>query len=298
MSETVGVVGLGIMGMSYARLLLAAGHPVAGFDILADNLDGLTAAGGLAKGSAAEVARTASVVLTALPSEPALFAAYLGPDGLVHGVGAQSVCVEMSTLSGEAKRQCRDELAGASATMLDCPVSGTGAQAKRGEIDVLASGDKAVIDRLRPLFTAFSKGTHFVGEFGAGMKLKLIANLLVTIHNLAAAEALLLAERAGLDLNLVHAALRTGAGTSRMFEVRGPLMIEGAYVPPTAKMEVHNKDIGLIADFAASVQSPTPLLAASTPFYQAALAQGRHQEDTAALFAVLQGLAARPGAGR
>lgn len=294
MTDTIGVIGLGIMGTSYARLLLKGGYKVVGHDLLSANVERLTEAGGIAANSAAEVARSASIVLAALPSDKALLAACLGPQGLIDGVGPASVIVEMSTLSSEAKQQCREAFETVGATMLDAPVSGTGAQAARGEIDLLASGERSRIDELRPVFSAFSSNTHYVGPFGAGMRLKLIANLLVTIHNLAAAEALLLAERAGLDLNLVLSALQTGAGQSRMFDIRGPLMIQECYEPATARMEIHIKDINLINAFAASVQAPTPLLAASTPYYQAALAQGRNDQDTAAVFAVLKSMTARP----
>lgn len=287
---TVGIVGLGIMGTSYARLLVEAGHRVVGYDVAAANLARFADLGGVVAASPAAVARAAAIVLTALPSEAALLDVCLGADGLIEGAAPTTVIAEHSTLSEAAKEHCRAALAERGAVLLDCPVSGTGAQAARGDLDILASGPEAAVDRLRPVFGAFAKTVHYVGPFGAGMKIKLIANLLVTIHNVAAAEALLLADRAGLDLNRVYEAVRTGAGMSRMFDVRGPLMIEDRYQPATARMVVHRKDINLIAAFADSVNAPTPLFSAATPFYSGALAQGRAEDDTAAVFAVLRAL--------
>jgi putative dehydrogenase len=174
--------------------------------------------------------------------------------------------------------------------MLDCPVSGTGAQAAKRDIVLYASGEEGVTERWRTVLGSFSRAVTHVGPFGAGMKLKCVANLLVTIHNLASAEAMLLAEAAGLDPAIVYDAIRAGAGNSRIFELRAPMMIEDRYAPPTMKMAVHMKDIALILDAARDLSCPTPLLAASVPYYEAALAEGRQDEDTAALFAVLRGM--------
>jgi putative dehydrogenase len=150
-----------------------------------------------------------------------------------------------------------------------------------------------VVMRIRPVFAGFARDVRQVGPFGAGMKMKYVANLLVSIHNLASAEALLLAEKSGLDLQMVYEAISSGAGTSRMFEVRAPLMIEGRYEPATMSMGLYQKDLALIMDHARDVDCPVPLMAATLPFYSAAMAQGRAREDTAALFAVLQQMTAK-----
>jgi len=290
----VGIVGIGIMGTAYARNLANAGFAVSGFDIDPDRLAALKNAGGAPAESPRQVAENADVILLALPSVDALRAACLGPDGIVAGIRKGTVVVEMSTLPLPAKEECRKALETAGAAMLDCPVSGTGAQAEKRDLVLYASGEEAAVDKLRPVFEALARETRYVGPFGAGMKLKYVANLLVTIHNLATAEALLLAEKAGLDLPLVYEAIRSGAGTSRMFEVRGPLMIEDRYEPATMKFDVYMKDISLIMDFAREFECPVPLMTASLPYYVAALAQGRGKQDTAGLFAVLKGMA-EPG---
>jgi L-threonate 2-dehydrogenase len=290
---TVGIVGLGIMGLAYARNLRKAEFPVVGFDVAEERGVALEEAGGRALASPEAVAREAPVILLALPSVSALRQATVGADGIVKGLRPGAIVAEMGTLPLDAKEAARDALEAAGARTLDCPVSGTGAQAAVGDLVIYASGDEAAVADVRPVFDGFARSTLYVGPFGAGIKLKYVANLLVTIHNLAAAEALLLAERAGLDLRMVFEAIRSGAGTSRMFEVRAPLMIEGAYEPATMKMDVYMKDLTLILDFAREVRCPTPLMSASLPYYVAALAEGRDKEDTAALFGVLQGMVAR-----
>ena len=175
--------------------------------------------------------------------------------------------------------------------MLDCPLSGTGAQAQRKDLVAYLSGDAAAKARARPVLAAMTRQVYDVGAFGNGMKLKIVANLLVTVHNLAAAEALVLAEQAGLDLAMVLTAIGDGAGTSRMFEVRGPAMAARDYAQPGIRAQVYDKDIGIIAAFAAELRSPTPLFSLAAAFYQAALAQGHGDDDTSSVHAVLRQLA-------
>ncbi|KAA0969562.1 NAD(P)-dependent oxidoreductase [Aureimonas fodinaquatilis] len=287
----VGIVGLGIMGSAYASFLCRSEHEVYGFDVSPDSLAAFSAMGGVVCSSPAELGAKCDIVLVALASLKALDAAVLGNDGLVAGLKAGAIVCEMGTLPLDAKEKVRDALAPNGVVVLDCPVSGTGAQAAKGDLVIYASGDEAAVERARPVFNSFSREVRFVGPFGAGIKLKFIANLLVTIHNLAAAEAFLLAQKSGLDLQMVYEAVASGAGSSRMFEVRGPLMVADTYEPATMKMDVYMKDLTLILDHARDVRCPTPLMSASLPYYVAALAEGRDKEDTASLFGVLQHMA-------
>ncbi|GLK84751.1 NAD(P)-dependent oxidoreductase [Ancylobacter defluvii] len=292
--ETVGIIGLGIMGSAYAKNLLDSGHAVIGTDVAEAAMAALAGQGGRRAASAREVAEAADILLLALPSVKALEAVTKEIAGAVrHG----AVVCEMGTLPIEAKEACRLALEGRGAQVLDCPVSGTGAQAAKRDLSIYASGDEAAFRKVEAAFAGFARDVRYCGGFGTGMKLKYIANLLVTIHNLSTAEALLLAERAGLDLNLVYDAIRPGAGGSRMFDVRAPMMIEERYEPATMKMDIYIKDLQLIMDFAREMRAPTPLMTASLPFYFAALAQGRGKEDTASLFAVLKGMTEPHGKG-
>jgi putative dehydrogenase len=290
----VGVIGLGVMGGAIAGHLLEAGFTVAGHDVAPERLEEHAARGGLVASSPLQAADGAEVVITSLPSEAALDQVVAGAEGLARADGGELVVVEASTLPSAAKERARELLAGAGHVMLDCPLSGTGAQARVKDVVVLASGDPDGIRRAAPVFTAFARSWHDLGAFGNGSKLKFLANLLVTIHNLAAAEALFLAKRAGLDPAAVLPVLTDGAGTSRMLEVRGPLMVEGDYEPAAMRVELFQKDIEIISGFARDWRVPTPLFSTSALYYLAALAQGRGAQDTACLLAVLERLA--PGA--
>ena len=287
---TVGLIGLGIMGMAYAGNLSRKGFSLVGYDPMAEARARLAALpGAVAVDSPAEVAAQADVILMALPSVAALEAVV---EAMAPALRPGQVLAEMGTLPIPAKEAARDRMAECGAVLMDCPVSGTGAQAEKGDLVVYLSGPEAAGARLRPVLEAIAKDIRAVGPFGNGMKLKLVANLLVSIHNLATAEALLFAQRQGLDLRMVYDAIAGGgAATSRMFEVRGPLMIEDRYEPATMKMDVYMKDVALILEQAQAVDAPIPLMAATVPYYEAGLTQGRHKQDTAALFAVLAQLA-------
>lgn len=283
---TVGLIGLGIMGMAYARNLRKAGLAVYGHDPVPSARASLTAIGGVACDNAVDVTNAADVILIALPSAAALESIV---SEILPALRSGQVLAEMGTLPIAAKLAARDRIAPTGAILMDCPVSGTGAQAEKADLVIYLSGPVEATETLRPVMAVIGKTIRHVGAFGDGMKLKLVANLLVTIHNLATAEALMLAQQSGLDLTMVYEAIAGGgAATSRMFEVRAPMMIAGTYEPATMKMDVYSKDLQLIMDQAKDTHCPVPLMSASLPYYFAALAQGRDKQDTAALFAVLQ----------
>ena len=225
--EPVGFIGLGVMGSAMSGHLLAAGFPVLGFDVDPTRRSEHEARGGVACAEPAEVARGADVVVTSLPSAAALVAVLDGEGGLHAGARPGLVVVETSTLGPDTKQDARDRAQAWGGTLLDCPMSGTGQQARDGDLVAYLSGDDAAKERARPVLAAFTRQQYDLGAFGRGTAMKLVANLLVAVHNAAAAEALLLAERAGLDLQDVLTAVGDGAGGSRMLQIRGPLMAEG-----------------------------------------------------------------------
>jgi putative dehydrogenase len=283
-STRVAVIGLGIMGSAIARNLSAAGFSVSGFDVDAAKA-ALLAADRVAVGaSAAEAARDAAIVLTSLPSVAALEATVAS---LVANPQPGLIVVEVSTLPIDGKGAARDRLAAAGMTLLDCPLSGTGAQAVTKDLAVYASGDEAAFGRCRELFGGFARATHYLGAFGNGSRMKFVANLLVAVHNAAAAEAIVLGVKAGLDPACILEVISSGAGNSRIFELRGPMMAKGVYTPPTATMHVLQKDSFIIAEFARALGVSTPMLAAAAPLYDEAEVQGYAEQDVGAVHAVL-----------
>ena len=290
-SLRVGFVGLGIIGSAFSKHLLAKGFDVCGYDPDRGRRDLFRQRGGRPLRSAAAVAEASDVVLTALASYGAYEGAYFGADGIASGARRGLIVADVSTMPLDRKQSARDRLAERGITMLDCPISGTGAQAESGDVAVYASGPRDAVRLAWPVLQGFARKVWSIGEFGAGSKLKYVANHLVTIHNVAAAEALTLGIKSGLDAELMLQALANGAGTSRMLEIRGPLMIEDRYDEPTMKCDVYQKDIEIIGEFAAKLHGPTPLFDASRALYSAALAQGRDKQDTAAVCAVLKEMA-------
>lgn len=291
MSTTVGIVGVGIMGSAMGANLVRAGFRVVGYDPAPGAAERLAGFGGETASSARAVAETCPIVITSLPSANALLAAASGPDGLASAEGTGQVVIECSTLPLDTKIAAREVLAAAGLTLLDCPVSGTGAQARDKDLVILGSGDEAAFERCRAVFEGMSRVARYLGPFGNGSKMKFVANHLVTIHNVAAAEAIVLGIKAGLDPALVVETLSDSAGSSRMFQVRGPLMRDSRYDEPTATIRMHLKDLSIIGSFAAELGCPLPVFAASAPLYVAGAAQGRLGQDTASVCAVLEGMA-------
>jgi L-threonate 2-dehydrogenase len=291
---TVGVIGLGNMGLPMAGHLLTAGFGVQGYDVRPEAAAALAEAGGVPAASPAEAAAGTQTVITSLPSVAALRAVVSGEQGLASATPDGLILIETSTLPVAAKAEAARALGRAGAVVLDCPLSGTAGQMRGADIAVYASGDPAAIKRSHDVLAAFSRVQHEVGEFGNGMRMKLIANHLVAVHHTAAAEALLLAGRAGLDPALALRALSDGAGSSRMLEIRGPMMIEGDFSRANIALEVFGKDIDLIGDLARTVRCPLPLFSAAAQLHLAAMAQGRLDEDPACVFAVLEQMTARP----
>lgn len=288
MPDPVGFIGLGVMGSALSSHLLAAGYEVIGYDIVPERLAEHRARGGTVAGSPAETGTRAPVVVTSLPGPHALRAVIEGEDGLGARPAAGLTVVETSTLAPDDKEAARRQLAGQGAWLLDCPLSGTGAQARNKDVVAYLSGDDAAKARAAPVVGTMTRAHYDAGAFGNGTKLKIVANLLVAVHNLAAAEALLLAENAGLDLGLVLEAIGNGAGTSRMFEVRGPAMAAGDYSGAGIRTDIFAKDIAIISAYAAQLRSPTPLFSQASVFYTAALARGLGDQDTACVHAALR----------
>ena len=287
-SKKVGVIGLGIMGGAFASNLAAAGWDVTGFDISAPRRREAQKAGVKIARSAKEVGESSPVVLTSLPKPQALIdvareiaAAKLKP----------RIVVEMSTFEISDKEKAAKVLTKAGHTMLDCPVSGTGAQAKARDLVFYASGDSKAVRKLKPMFEAFGRHVYDVGEFGNGSKMKYVANLLVAIHNVASAEAMVLGMKAGLPPQAIFDLVKAGAGNSRVFELRAPMMVKGQYDTVTMKIDVWDKDMQVIGDYARKIGVKTPIFDATKPIYVKAQKSGLGMKDTAAVCAVLEQMA-------
>jgi 3-hydroxyisobutyrate dehydrogenase-like beta-hydroxyacid dehydrogenase len=290
MASPVGVIGLGIMGGAMARNLLADGVEVFGYDPAEGASADLVSAGGTLLGSPFEVGRAADLLLISVPSSADLDSVLTGNMGLISAARPGLVVVETSTLPLSDKEAARAALDTKGSVLLDCPISGTGAQATTRTLIFLASGDVEGLAAARSVLERLGSVKE-VGPFGAGSRMKYVANLLVSINNVATAEAMVLAAAAGLDPAMVFDVLYDSAASSRIFQLRGPLMVEGVYEPATARVSMFVKDLEVILSFANSLSVPTPLLEAVRPIYGAAMAQGMGDLDGAAVHAVLEQMA-------
>jgi 3-hydroxyisobutyrate dehydrogenase-like beta-hydroxyacid dehydrogenase len=234
---------------------------------------------------AASVAARAAIIMTSLPNADAAYAVAAEIAGC--GQPARDV-IELSTFTIADKMRFKAILEPAGHVALDCPLSGTGAQAAVRDLVVYASGDSAAITRRTGLFADFAKQSADLGAYGNGSRMKFVANHLVAIHNVASAEAMLLAERAGLDLKQVIEMVAPGAGGSRMFQMRAPMMANRSYEPATMRISTWKKDMAIIAEFAAELGCETPLFTMTQPVYTRAMAMGLGDQDTAAVFEVLK----------
>lgn len=280
MEETIGVVGLGVMGSAMSGHLLEAGFTVWGYDIDPARMEAFAARGGHPASSTTQVAQQASLVLVSIPSVTALEEA---TSHLVEGAHPGLLALEMGTLPLAAKEAARERLEVVGVELMDVPLSGTGLQAADATLVVFASGSEAGYARALPLFEVIGRSSYHLGEFGTGSVMKYIANLLVAIHNLATAEAHALGIAAGLDPALVQRVMSDGVGASKILDIRGPMMVADRYEPPSARLDIILKDAGIISDYARSVGAPTPLLDAAIPVYEDSKKAGLGDLDAAAL---------------
>jgi L-threonate 2-dehydrogenase len=288
MALDTGVIGLGNIGGGVARNLATAGHGVVGFDL---DPDRITDAGAQEAIDAAEVAERSDLVVLAVATLPAWRASLAA----ISASGRRGlIVVDLCTFPLAEKETAHEELARVGIYLLDCPVSGARPQAETGELAMLVSGDADAFARARPALESFCRSVTHVGAYGVSTKIKFVINLMISIQNLACAEAFLLARKAGLDLQQMADAVMDSAAYSKIFEVRAQKWITGDYEDPTAELAIQLKDKDVIRDFAADLDCPTPLFDATMPYYIAAASQGRSKEDAASILAVLEAMVGIP----
>ncbi len=287
----VGVVGLGLLGHAIASRLIAGGHDVIGHDVIAEKNAALAALGGRAVGSIADVTRAAELVCVVLPSLATVEDAIVGGDGILAHAGAGQVVAQMSTISSVLTERLAAAAAARGVDFLDCPVSGTSGMVARGDGLFMLGGPRAVVERVTPVLGVVLPKVIHVGRAGQAMTLKLIANLLVALNSAAVAEALTMARKAGLDPGRVVEMLAGGAATSRMLEVRGPMIARREF-PAEMKLELFMKDLHLILDEGRRVGASLPLTSVAERLFDRACSSGHGGEDLAVVASLLESGAA------
>jgi 3-hydroxyisobutyrate dehydrogenase len=287
--KRIGFVGLGAMGQGQARNLAKAGFEVAGYDIDAERVASFAAAGGIAAASPAEAARGADLfivlVFDAAQAEEVLFA---DNSGAVGALPAGVPVVLHTTGSADDARRVAARLAAAGHAMLDAPVTGGKSGADQGTLTVIVSGPDAAFETALPAFEAMGRRVTRVGtEAGQASTVKMINQLLVGVHTAATAEALTLAVKAGADPEKVVEVIVNGAGNSVAFAGRAPQILDRDFDVRGA-ISILVKDLGIVTDAGRRFAVPLPLASAALQQYLAAVAQGRGQDDLAALVKVYE----------
>ncbi len=285
MSTTVGIVGLGKMGLPLAARLIERGFTVMGYR--RHSMDKFIALGGIPVTSSKDLAQQSDIVLTCLPNDEALLEVVMGEEGLTAGAHPGLIVIEISMLTLRAKKQAQQELQNVGVPMLDCPISGTPVMIAPGKTVFFGSGDKETFDKAQPVFDAITSNTFYLGEFGQGSKMKCVANLLVAIHNLAAAEAMVLSTRAGLDPEMVMKVINPSIAGSAAFSVRAPMMAAKRYEPPIGSVAQVKEFIQIIRELTDNLGVTTPLLDVAEHYYERAIDAGHGDRDIAAMYAFL-----------
>ena len=285
--KTIGSIGLGAMGGSYAKFLIEDNYTVYGVDPDTQNAEKFTSLGGVLLNTISELVDKCNVIILSLPTIP-IFKEVINEIELNGKSNEPKILIDMNTISLDDKLETKNKLDKLNINMVDAPVSGTGAQAKVKDIVVMSSGDKIIIDECEDIFRSFSKQNIYVGEFGNGIKFKILANLLVTVHNTVTAEALLLGQKVGLEEKMIYEVLNAGAATSVMLDKRMPLMINKNYEPATASMRIFLKDIDVITDYLKSNNISSPTFEAAANLYNQSKENIPITYDTAAIYEQLK----------
>jgi 3-hydroxyisobutyrate dehydrogenase-like beta-hydroxyacid dehydrogenase len=286
--KTVGVIGLGRIAMPIAMLLLKGGLRVPGYrrSAMAD----FEAEGGIAKASAAEVAADCEFVVSCLPSPEALDDVVTGPRGLIHSVRPGQIVLELGTYSFDVKERQRVALAAKGAIFIDGEISGTPGMVAERKSSVFIAGEPKACETAAEVVKGFSDTCTYFGKFGSAIQVKLIANLLVTLNIAASAEAMALATKTGIDMNLLINAVGSGAGSSRQFVIRAPWMAERKFSPAQGPVATLSHYFEPIRSMAAQLNVATPMLDRAIGIYEKAIAEGRGEQDVACLVDVIGGL--------
>jgi 2-hydroxy-3-oxopropionate reductase len=290
MKEKIGFVGTGIMGKPMVKNLLKAGYPILCYDVVPAPLKELAAAGATVAASNREVAEKSEVVVTMLPNSPHVEQAVLGPKGILEGARSGLLLLDMSTISPIVSQKVAAEAAKKDVKMLDAPVSGGEKGAIEGTLSIMVGGERAVFDKVLPIFQAMGKTITYIGPIGSGGFVKLANQIIVAINLTAIAEALVLGTKAGIDLELMINALSGGLAGSKCLDQKRNNYLQHAF-QPGFKIDLHSKDLNLIMESAEKLGVPLPTTALVRELFSALRVKGRGQMDHSGVITLLEELA-------
>jgi 3-hydroxyisobutyrate dehydrogenase-like beta-hydroxyacid dehydrogenase len=295
--STIGFVGLGAMGASVAERLLSSGHTVYGTNRTRSKAAGLIEQGLIWRDSPREVAQAADVVFSMVTDDAALDALTAGADGILAGLAAGKVYIDMSTVSPQFSRALAEQVGSRGAAMLAAPVSGSVPAAHAGTLAIIVGGEAGAFERVEPILRGLGSTVTFVGDCGQALLLKLAINISLAVQMLAFSEGVLLAERGGVEPALALEVLTHSAIGSPMLQARAPMLLE---LPEKAWFDVRmmRKDLGLTLATARELQVPLPSTAVADELLSTASTLGYEHRDIAVLFRVLSEMSSPPLTGQ
>jgi 2-hydroxy-3-oxopropionate reductase len=282
----VGFVGLGAMGAPMAHNLIKRGHEVTVFARRHDAMAPLVANGARPASSPADAAADSEVTITMVFDTASVEDVTLGARGVVAGARSGSILVDHSTIVPEGARRIASALQARGISMLDAPVSGGAMAAAAGTLSIMVGGEEAALARVRPALECYARTIAYIGPSGAGQVAKACNQICTIVNMLGAAEAMLLAERAGVDPTRVKDVILTGFGSSRMLELQAPKMIAKAF-DGNVESRLHDKDIHIVLDMARTLGIGLPASSAAAKVLTALQERGGARRDSAAMFDVL-----------
>jgi 3-hydroxyisobutyrate dehydrogenase len=292
MNESIGFIGLGIMGAGMATNLLRAGYNLTVWNRTPSKMGALMEAGAAGASGPAEVAANSTILITCVSDTPDVADVVLGRGGIIEAIRPGTLLIDCSTISPKMTRDIAEQLAAKGATMLDAPVSGGSEGAAKGTLSIMVGGDAADFERAQPVLAAMGKTITHVGPQGAGQMVKLVNQILVVGTMQAVAEALLFADAGGLDLEKTLAAVSGGAAGSWMLSNRGPQVIARDWRPGFT-IDLQQKDLRLVLEAADQLGAPVPGTAQIFQYYRTLQERGLGGDGNHALVRALEFLSGR-----
>jgi 2-hydroxy-3-oxopropionate reductase len=289
---TIGFIGLGIMGKPMARNLAKAGFSLVLHSRTQTSVDELLAEipGAVGAATPAAVAQASEIVITMLPDSPDVRAVVWGEQGLLAGVRAGQLVIDMSTIAPGTAIEAHEAFAAAGVAFLDAPVSGGDKGAIAGTLSIMVGGEQAAFERAQPVFAAMGKTIVHVGGAGAGQTVKACNQIVVAVNIAALSEALVFGAKHGVDPAKILQVLGGGLANSKVLEMRGPGMIAGTFAPGF-RIDLHRKDLNIVMSGAREIGAPLPVASLVNQLMDAASVAGRGDLDHSALLTVLEDLA-------
>ena len=290
MAERIGFVGLGIMGKPMAKNLLKAGYSLTVYDIVGTNLEEVVNEGATGASSSKEVASNSDKIITMLPDSADSDAAILGPNGVLEGAATGSIIVDMSSIAPSVSQKIAAECAKKGVDMLDAPVSGGEPGAINATLSIMVGGNQEIFDKCYDLMKTVGGNVVLTGDIGAGGVTKLANQIIVALNIEALSEAMVLAQKAGVDPEKVFNAIRGGLAGSAVMEAKGPMMLDRNF-QAGFRMRLHQKDLRNVLQTAQELNIPLPATALVQQMIGALINDGESESDHSAILHFIEGMA-------